>query len=353
MEAIEQHIRALQEEIKTAHAARAPLVITGSGSKAQHGAPVQGKVLDVRSVRGIVDYEPRELVLVVRAGTPLSEIESVVEEAGQMLPFEPPHYAAGATIGGTVATGLSGPRRAYAGAVRDFMLGARIIDGLGQDLRFGGKVIKNVAGYDATRLMAGACGTLGVLLEIAFKVLPRPASEVTLRFEMDGPAAIERMNLWAGNPLPLSATSWHQGVLHVRLSGTVAGVETAVARLGGEKVEDGAGFWRALREQEAAFFNEAQSLARVSLPATTLANIRSDEWIEQGGAQRWLRNVEDPAALRTEVQALGGHVTFLRGAPTDLPRFHPLPPPLVALHRRLKQTFDPAGILNPGRLDNF
>lgn len=353
MDLPEQQVLELKARIEQACAARQPLCIRGGGSKGLIGPAVQGDLLDVRQVSGIVDYEPRELVLVVRAGTPISEVEALLAASGQMLPFEPPRLGPSATVGGSVATGLSGPRRAYAGAVRDFMLGVRILDGTGQDLRFGGRVIKNVAGYDVTRLMAGACGTLGVVLEVAFKVLPQPAKELTLRFELAGPAALEKMNLWAGSPLPLSGSSWHGGQLHVRLSGTVAGVDAARARMGGEVVSDGASFWHRLREQDDEFFTSAHTLARVALPPATLANLRPDEWIEWGGAQRWLRDVEDLAALRAEVAALGGHVTILKGAPAGVPRFHPLPAALGVLHRRLKQTFDPAGILNPGRLDNF
>ncbi|MDX2220294.1 MAG: glycolate oxidase subunit GlcE [Burkholderiales bacterium] len=349
-------IHSLQDRLRAASASRMPLRILGGGSKDFLGAAGAGDSLSTTALAGIVDYEPKELVLTVRAGTPLAEVEQVLADAGQMLPFEPPHFGSSATIGGTVATGLSGPRRAYAGAVRDFMLGARILDGTGQDLSFGGRVIKNVAGYDVTRLMAGAMGTLGVLVEMSFKVLPKPAAEATLRLEMDAAAAIERMNLWAASPLPLSATSWHDGQLHVRLSGAVAGVAAAVAKIGGERVESGDAFWRDLREQSHAFFASASSLVRVAVPAITHANIRNAplaQWIEWGGAQRWLRDVEDLGALRESVSAMGGHVTCFRGGLPGARVFHPLPAALVPLHQRLKLTFDPAGILNPGRLDSF
>ena len=202
-------------------------------------------------------------------------------------------------------------------------------------------------------------GTLGMLVEMSFKVLPRPAAEATLRLEMDRPAAIERMNLWAGSPLPISATSWHEGLLHVRLSGAAAGVAAAVSKIGGEAVADPDSFWASLREQRHAFFANAANLIRVSLPSTTTANIRSaestdaDEWIEWGGAQRWLRNVSDVAVLRSAVTPLGGHVTCFRQSAGEMPVFHPVSPALLPVHRRLRQTFDPAGILNPGRFDSF
>jgi len=346
-------LASLQSRVIAAADAQRPIRIRGGGTKDFLGASLAGELLDVTAYAGIVDYEPRELVLTVRAGTRLSDVEQALDEQGQMLAFEPPHFGPNATIGGMVAAGLSGPRRAYAGAVRDFMLGARILDGMGQDLSFGGRVIKNVAGYDLTRLMAGAMGTLGVLLECSFKVLPKPVRETTLRFETSEAEAIERMNLWAASPLPLSATSWHEGVLHVRLSGTDAGVAAAVKKLGGEVVEDAAGWWRALREQQNTFFSGATRLARLALPPTTTANIRKGSWIEWGGAQRWLRNVEDLAGLRAEVAALGGHVTLHRGAQPGETVFHPLTPALLPVHRRLKATFDPAGIFNPGRLDSF
>lgn len=356
MASVDHAIHELQDRLRAAAAARTPLRIQGGGSKSFLGAPGDGEWVSTAGLSGIVDYEPRELVLTVRAGTPLVEVERVLADAGQMLAFEPPHFGSGATIGGTVAAGLSGPRRAYAGAVRDFMLGARIVDGSGQDLSFGGRVIKNVAGYDLTRLMAGAMGTLGVLVEMSFKVLPKPAAEVTLCLELEAAAAIERMNMWAGSPLPVSATSWHGGKLHVRLSGAVAGVAAAVEKIGGERVKDADAFWLALREQKADFFALAQSLARVALPATTHANIRSaseETWIEWGGAQRWLRDVADIALLRNEVTQLGGHVTQFRGGAPQEAVFHPLPSALIPVHQRLKRTFDPAGILNRGRLDSF
>lgn len=356
MAGTDEIIHALQDRLAAASSSGTPLRIQGGGTKAFLGGRSDGEVLSTTALAGIVDYEPKELVLTVRAGTPLAEVERTLAGAGQMLPFEPPHFGPGATIGGTVATGLSGPRRAYAGAVRDFMLGVRILDGQGQDLSFGGRVIKNVAGYDVTRLMAGALGTLGVLVEMSFKVLPRPAAEATLRLEMNAAAAIERMNLWAGSPLPLSATSWHDGQLHVRLSGAVAGVAAAMAKIGGESVSDGDAFWTALREQSSAFFTEATTMVRAALPATTVANIRNGgtgQWIEWGGAQRWLRDVGDIAALRHEVAELGGHVTCFRGAQPGTRIFHSLRHELVPLHQRLKYTFDPVGILNRGRLDSF
>ena len=345
--------QSIADRIRAAHAAKTPLAIRGGGSKAFYGGAIQGEPLDVNGHRGIIDYEPRELVLTVRAGTALTEVEAALQKENQMLPFEPPHFGGGATIGGTVATGLSGPRRASAGAVRDFVLGARIVSGTGEDLSFGGRVIKNVAGYDVSRLMCGAMGTLGVLLDVSFKVLPRPADEITLQFELDEATAIQRFNEWAGRPLPLSATSWHEGVARVRLSGTRAGVAAAREKLGGDIVADGVAHWLALRDHRSAFFSTPE-LWRLSVPSTAAAmNLGVAPLIEWGGALRWIAGAQDAAGLRKTVAAAGGHVTLFRGGDKSAGVFHPLDPVLARIHRNLKNAFDPANILNRGRMDNF
>lgn len=342
--------------IKSAAATRSPLAIHGGNTKSFYGAKIFGEPLDLRPYTGIIDYEPRELVLTVRAGTTLAEIESILAKERQMLAFEPPRFAEGATIGGAVASGLSGPRRPYVGAVRDFMLGARILNGRGEDLRFGGRVIKNVAGYDVSRLQTGAMGSLGVLLDLSLKVLPMSASEITLRFEANEADAIRRMNEWAGQPLPLSATHWHAGALHVRLSGTVAGVAAAREKLGGELFETQypRGFWADCRDQREAFFAGAAPLWRISLPATTAPlGLDQSPLVEWGGALRWLRGDIDANDLRKKVEALGGHVTLFRGGDKSCGVFHPVAPVLAKIHRDLKTAFDPDNILNPGRMDNF
>jgi glycolate oxidase FAD binding subunit len=345
-------IQQLKSRIESAGRDGTTLRVRGGGSKDFYGGEPRGEALEVGGYAGVVDYEPKELVLTVRAGTPLAEVERLVAAEGQMLPFEPPHFGLGATIGGTVACGFSGPRRAYTGAVRDFVLGARILDGKGQDLKFGGRVIKNVAGYDVSRLMTGALGTLGVLLDLSFKVLPRPAAEATLRFEMDQARAIQEVNHWAGQPLPLSASAWLDGLLTIRLSGAVAGVTAARAKLGGEEVAPEAQFWEGLREHRLPFFAGGE-LRRISLPATTPPlQLNGPVLIEWGGAQRWVAGDDDIAALRATVEKLGGHVTQFRGTKAR-GVFHPLPAGLTAIHRRLKTTFDPHGILNAGRMDNF
>lgn len=355
---MENLIQSLTERVKQAASNKTPLAIHGGNSKSfyggANGGTISGDALDLRAYTGIIDYEPKELVLTVRAGTPLQEIETALDAAGQMLPFEPPYYADTATIGGTVATGLSGPRRPYTGAVRDFVLGTRIINGKGEDLSFGGRVIKNVAGYDVSRLMTGAMGTLGVLLDISFKVLPRPTDEVTLRFEMEEASAIRQFNEWAGKPLPISATSWHDGVAMLRLSGAVAGVKAAREKLGGEVIDDARDFWRQLRDQRAEFFQGIEPLWRLSVPSTAAPlSLDLPQWIEWGGALRWVKGAVDAKVLREKIAAVGGHATLFRHGDKSVGVFHPLQPVLAKIHTNLKSAFDPDNILNPGRMDNF
>ena len=340
----------LIERIRAAHDSHTRLIIEGGGSKTFYGNPDEGEVLGTRKLTGVIDYQPKELVLTARAGTPLAEIEALLAEQNQMLAFEPPHYGGGATLGGCIAAGLSGPRRPYAGAARDFVLGVRLIDGTGQPLHFGGQVIKNVAGYDVSRLMVGALGTLGLLTEVSLKVLPKPATETTLQFELDEAAAIMKMNQWAGQPLPLSATSWHAGLLTVRLSGAASAVHAAQARLGGETLGDAAAFWQRLRNQATPFFDK-RPLWRLAVKSTTPPmNLGDAQWIEWGGAVRWLASNLPAAHLREAAKAAGGHATLFRGdAPAD-GVFAPLAPALLTLHRNLKQRFDPRGIFNHGRL---
>jgi glycolate oxidase FAD binding subunit len=329
------------------------LCIRGGGTKDFYGQEPHGYKLNTGEYRGIVSYEPTELVITARGGTPLAEVEAALHEKGQMLPFEPPHFGPGATLGGCVAAGLSGPRRPYAGAVRDFVLGVRVLDGKGDDLRFGGQVMKNVAGYDVSRLMCGSLGTLGLLLEISLKVLPRPAVEATLHLKCGGDEAITLMNDWAGKPLPITATAYHDSDLGVRLSGSRPGVDAAVKKLGGTLVDpaQAARFWSGIREHTDPFFAAVGPLWRLSVrPTTPPLGLPGAHLIEWSGALRWLRSDKDPQAIRQAAVRAGGHATLFRGGDRSSGVFQPLAPALMNLHRKLKRAFDPAGILNPGRL---
>jgi len=351
----EPFIAELCERIRARAAEGKPVRIRGGGTKDFYGGRLaEAEVVETSAWRGIVAYEPKELVLTVRAGTPLAEVEEALAGERQMLAFEPPHFGGGATIGGAVAAGLSGPRRPYAGSVRDFVLGTRIVNGKGEALAFGGRVIKNVAGYDVSRLMAGALGTLGVVTEISFKVLPRPAVETTLAFTLDAAEAIVKSNQWAGQPLPLSATAWEDGTLRVRLSGAPPAVAAACAKLGGDEDPRGAEYWTQLREQRSAFFAGERALWRLSVPqATPPIATEHAQLIEWGGGVRWLRGPADPFSIRSTVERCGGHATLFRGDDKSAGPFHPLQPALLKIHRRLKAAFDPAGILNPGRMYDF
>ena len=347
-------IPSLCERIRAAQASATRLRIRGGGTKDFHGGELAGELLDVSSYTGVIAYEPRELVLTVRAGTKVAEIEALVAGENQMLPFEPPRFGEAATIGGTVACGFSGPRRPYAGSVRDFVLGARIVNGKGEDLSFGGRVIKNVAGYDVSRLMTGALGTLGVLTELSFKVLPRPATEATLGFEMDEAQAIELVNRWAGQPLPISATAWIDGRLCVRLSGAPTAVTAARAKMGGEELPAREEFWRDLREHQLPFFRAGEPLWRLSMPqAATPVSTPHKQLIEWGGGQRWVSGALDAATLRAAVAKAGGHATLFRNGDKGVGVFQPLAPAIAKIHKRLKDAFDPAGILNHGRMYDF
>jgi glycolate oxidase FAD binding subunit len=346
----------IQERIRAAVADRRTLCIRGGGTKDFYGETLNGQPLDVRSLGGIVAYAPNELVLTARAGTTLAEIEAALAEKGQVLAFEPPRHGAGATLGGVIACGFSGPRRPHAGAARDFVLGTRVVDGTGTEVVFGGQVMKNVAGFDVSRLMTGALGTLGVLTEISLKCLPRAKAETTRDVDCDGATALRLMNEWGGKPMPISATCFRDGRLRVRLSGAPAALAAAAPIIGGEEVEAGE-FWRALRDQTLDFFAPAvggdAALWRISVRSTAPWKAWSGEtMIEWGGALRWLlcRSPIDVAALRAWAAEGGGHATLYRARDKSAGAFQPLPPPILALHERLKQVFDPHRILNPGRM---
>ncbi|MGM8932785.1 glycolate oxidase subunit GlcE [Salinicola halophyticus] len=364
---------ALCEQVARAQAERATLRIVGGDTKAFYGRQVDAaQSLSTTGHHGIVHYDPVELVATVRAGTRLRDLERVLADNGQRLAFEPPHFGDNATVGGMVAAGLSGPRRPWVGAVRDFVLGVRVITFDGKLLRFGGEVMKNVAGYDLSRLMVGAQGTLGVLTEISFKVLPIPQAHACLRLELPLAEALDRLTAWGREPLPITGAAHDGTALHVRLEGGEGSVSATRQRLGGGPEEPL--FWEQLREQRLPFFDDAldgavddaadtvaeRTLWRLSLPALARTPSLEGDWlVDWGGAQRWLKSAEgggfedDPRAdvhIHEAAIAAGGHATrFTPGASGDSP-FTPLAPVLAKYHRQLKDRLDPQTIFNPGRL---
>jgi glycolate oxidase FAD binding subunit len=350
----------LVERIRAAAAQGTPLRIRGGGSKDFYGERLEGELLATGALRGVVNYEPSELVVTVRAGTPLAELEQLLAASGQGLPFEPPHFGGGATVGGMVAAGLSGPARASVGSVRDYVLGLNLVNGSGEELVFGGQVMKNVAGYDVSRLMAGAMGTLGLITEVSLKVLPVAPTEATLRFQLTQAEALQRLNAWGGQPLPLNASRWlpdEGGTLHLRLRGAVAAVEAACRTLGGERLDQAqaAADWAACREQQLPWFAQRgeRELWRLSVPQTApVLELPEPPLVEWHGAERWVRiAAADAARVRAAALAAGGHATLFRTARSDAAdRMTPLAPALATIHSQLKKQFDPAGILNRGRL---
>jgi len=350
---------AIVDRVRAARADKTPLAITGGGTKAFYGGPVTGAPLDVRPLAGISSYEPSELVVTVRAGTPLAELEAALAEKGQCLPFEPPRFAAGGTVGGMVAAGLSGPARPAVGGVRDYVLGATLLNGKAEVVSFGGQVMKNVAGYDVSRLLAGSMGLLGVLCEVSLKVLPQPVAAATLRFELDEAAALRQLNTWGGQPLPLSASAWWDGMLVLRLAGAAAAVQSAKRALGGEVIDAAlaAGFWQGMRDQTDEFFVGAAkavqggaTLWRLAVPQTAPPlGLPGEQLLEWGGAQRWVVTSAPAPALRDVAARAGGHATAFRGGAQG-DAFAPVAPALMTIHRGLKHAFDPDRIFNPGRL---
>ncbi len=356
----EPALRTLVERVQQARASRGTLRIRGGDTKAFYGGTPRGEPLDMGALCGISSYEPTELVVTVRAGTRLAELEAVLAEQGQCLAFEPPRFGRAGTVGGMVAAGLSGPSRAAAGAVRDHVLGLTLLNGKAELLSFGGQVMKNVAGYDVSRVIAGSMGVLGAICEVSLKVLPLPPATTTLRFEMDQASAIRQLNEWAGRPLPLHASAWWQGLLVLRLSGAAAAVRAAAQSLGGDAVpaDLAAAFWQGLRDQQDEYFINAlaaldhgATLWRLSLPPTAppLA-LDGDCLVEWGGAQRWLSSTQPAATVRDAAAAAGGHATLYRGRDRSAGVFAPLKSPLDRIHRELKRAFDPDGVFNPGRL---
>jgi glycolate dehydrogenase FAD-binding subunit len=348
------------DQVDGARAREAPLEIRGGGSKWFLGETAPGEPLDVTCLTGITSYEPTELVVTVRAGTRLADLEAALQEHGQCLPFEPPRFAAGGTVGGMVAAGLSGPARATSGSVRDHVLGVTLLNGRGEILTFGGQVAKNVAGYDVSRLMAGSLGILGVICEVSLKVLPISTATATLCFDCDSGEALAKFREWSSQPLAISATAWHEGLLHVRLAGAGAAVASACTRLGGTQLapQQAESWWMNVRDHSHAFFAldsadvaRGESLWRLSVPATAPPlELSGLQFIEWGGAERWCKTSAAAGQVRRAAAGLGGHATLIRGADKSCGVFAPLSDVSMRIHRGLKQAFDPLRIFNRGRM---
>ncbi|MFM7524440.1 MAG: glycolate oxidase subunit GlcE [Betaproteobacteria bacterium] len=349
---MDQVLQQFRDRITSATRSGTALRIRGNGTKDWYGQELAGELLDTTAYSGIVSYDPTELVITARAGTNLREIGKALAEKKQMLAFEPPRFDGLATVGGIVASGLSGPRRQAVGSVRDFVLGTVLMDGKGEVLHFGGQVMKNVAGYDVSRLLTGSLGTLGLILEVSLKVLPRPFAQHSLQFAMSEQDALHQLNLWGGQPLPLSASCWLDGKLYVRLSGAQAAVDAAIEKMGGSDLPDAEKFWDEVREQTHSFFSTPQQgLWRLSLPtaAPPLA-LPGEQMIEWGGALRWLKTTADAMAVRSVAANAGGHATLYKGGDKSVGVFQPLAPAVARIHRNLKNAFDPAGVFNPRRM---
>ncbi len=342
----------LIDQVLTARAEKKALAIAGGGSKGFLGRQIEGAPLSIAGHRGIVDYASAELVMTARAGTPLVELIAELEGKNQMLPFEPATFNGRATLGGTLAANISGPARPWRGSVRDAVLGIRLINGLGEHLRFGGVVMKNVAGYDLSRFQAGAMGTLGVITEVSFKVQPKPAMEQTVKMEMPQQQALDKLALIQRQPKPLSAAAWVDGSLYLRLSGAETSVQGTLSQWGGDIIEPFAAdeFWLSLREQTHSFFAGEMPLWRVSVRSSAVAYEHAPTLLEWGGALRWIRQDSDLAGMEAQWQSQGGQVNLYRHGDRSGEVYGTLQPPLAALHRQIKLAVDPERIFNQGRL---
>jgi glycolate oxidase FAD binding subunit len=342
----------LQSTVREAWRKGTPLRLIGSGSKNFYGREIHtGELLELSGHRGIVNYQPTELVITARGGTPLEEIEETLNAQGQMLPFEPPHFNSGGTLGGAIASGLSGPRRPWGGSPRDLLLGVKLLDGKGRILRFGGQVMKNVAGYDISRLMAGALGTLGVLLEVSVKVLPRPQEETGIRFTVAPQTAISVLTRMLNQGVPITATYQNGEENALRLACSSERLRTILARYPvtpEDPLPDT--FWSALRDHGHPFFKQNAPLWRLAVPPTARLDFDEPVLSEWAGGQRWLHSHKPDAEIRQQAEQQGGHATRFRGGDRTAEVFHPLHPRIADLQQGLKRVFDPKGILNPGRL---
>lgn len=349
------HSAELAESVISAYNNKQPLRIYGGNSKSFYGRPVNTEqTLDITGHRGVMEYEPSELAITVRAGTPLAEVEALLDANGQQFPFEPPHFGANSTIGGTIATGLSGPCRPYSGSVRDSVLGVKIINGRGEILKFGGNVMKNVAGYDISRFMVGSLGILGVILEVSIKVMPKSKANLTLINQMTLPQSLQQIRQWSKRSLPITATCWLNDTLYVRISGSEGVLKETQPITGGDPLAKADEFWNQLRDHKLSFFENTDPLWRLSVPpAAELPDLPGEQLVEWGGALRWLNSKAPESEIRSVARSVDGNCTFFNSrheSSGDREVFDTLPRPVMQLHQRLKQAFDPAGIFNPGRM---
>jgi glycolate oxidase FAD binding subunit len=348
---VDAELLQLRERVLDAKSRRAPLQLRGAGTKHFYGESLEGDLLDLTAYRGIVAYEPSELVISVRCGTRLAEVETGLAEHGQFLAFEPPRLTGDPTLGGVIAAGLSGPRRMQVGAARDFVLGANLLSSQGELLHFGGRVMKNVAGFDVSRLLCGSLGIFGIMTELSIKVLPKPRVEETLRLEMQQHEAIEAFNRWAGEPLPISGAAWYEGAAWIRLSGAGSAVQSARTAIGGDRVflNIADRWWDALRDYTHPLYCDCP-VWRVSVPPTTPAlQAPVQPLLDWGGALRWYSGDLQGTDFRALASAAGGTAMRWCGEGAGS-RFHPLSAAVTQIHKRLKQSFDPDGIFNRGRL---
>ncbi|MFO8140651.1 MAG: glycolate oxidase subunit GlcE [Marinobacter sp.] len=347
-------IQTLQEQVLQARSNGHKLTIVGGNTKAFIGraADPAAAILNLADHTGIVEYHPVELVLTARAGTPLTEIEAILAEQGQCLHFEPPHFGEASTLGGTLACNLSGPARPWAGSVRDQVLGVRLLNGKGEHLRFGGQVMKNVAGYDVSRLQAGALGTLGVITEISLKVMPKPAASATLVREMAMDEVVDYMNRRAGEPKPITGACWVDGKVYLRLAGARSAVEATAEKWGGDVMDNGDPFWQQVQDLQHGFFEDHDTpLWRFSVDSTASTPALDGPWmIDWVGSQRWYRGQASLSDMEPLARAAGGQVSLFRGGDRTGEVMHGQPEALKVIQRRVKHSFDPDGMFNPGRL---
>ncbi|MYB33710.1 MAG: glycolate oxidase subunit GlcE [Gammaproteobacteria bacterium] len=342
---------ALREAIDTARQSGNPIAIEGGGTRKFYGREIVGTPLSLSGHHGIVEYSPTELVVTVKAGTTVDSLSQILQDNQQMIGFEPPNCLPDSTIGGSIALGLSGSARPYRGNVQDSILGVRLLTGDGRNMRFGGQVIKNVAGFDISRLVVGSLGCLGIVLEVSLKVIPKPECEWTLNMEIpDVDQAISKFNSLSGKPYPISASAWCNGVASIRLSGSQAGVKSAAQNIGGTINEDDP-IWNQVNTHTHPFFRQGQRLLKVfQKPSAPVISSHKPVLVDWGGALRWYGEEVNESELQQGLSGQGGWLERFCNADRSQEVFQELHPATMRIKQRLKDVFDPDRILNPGRM---